>query len=346
MDLLVPVGLGNSGAVFLETSTRYGPVHSMWHDSIDTRVDASVGIGARKAWKDSFLGVNAFWDRTRLDGKWLSSRGVGTELILSPAPERYCDLSLNLYQGGGVDAQLGYMFPVLDKGLDMRLKVEKYRFFDSDFVLGWKAGFDLLSADRTFALTYEYGQDSRRPSYHAVGCSLSLAFQLENIFSLKNPFLEPDPFRPGERTMEAKLSSQVKRAWRQPGTVVAARSTPQGKRWTTPGKVRWTRDDKPKESEIGREEKNRCSERVIDGCCEKPRGRNDWDEQYCTKQLCDRGRSTGEKDGFKCTLGKDCLGKICAAVVWGASEYLYRWTFGPYELNSEERERIRMENLR
>jgi hypothetical protein len=245
IGLLLPVRLWESTALFAEGRAGFENTAFDGLQVRDGRVDYGVGGGYRTIWFNGWLfGVNVFWDRAFLDHDWYTSTGFGFESDLALGKNDTLDMSLNLYRGGGADLETGYTFPVLNDHADFRIMAGKYRFYDGEFILGWKAGFDLATPDRTFAIAYEFSQDSRHPACHAVGLQASLAFSLENLFHGKNPFLTPDPTYPGRRDIQSRLSSNVERSWRHPDSVVRARNTPIGNKWTTPGRIRnplWTR---------------------------------------------------------------------------------------------------------
>lgn len=277
------------------------------------------------------VGTNVFWDTSRLSGDWYSSPGFGFEFA-SHSAQGVWDLILNFYRGGGIDLKAGYTFPVWEDRLDMRLYAEKYRFFDGDFILGSKGGVEISSPDRFLTLSYAYGQDSRDPQYHLAACSLTVPFSLEKIFSGKNPFEMPVP--PGRETRytERLKSEGVKRAWRSPDTVVEARHTPQGERWTTPGKLAdlsWSWKPTTETAKSAKEDPT------------PPRQAKD-----CR---CEQADKTGSDIRLVSSLLSWFLGTgpgtaLClGAATYAGGDYAYRNAFGPFEIEPYELEQIKQE---
>ncbi|MFC1833980.1 inverse autotransporter beta domain-containing protein [Thermodesulfobacteriota bacterium] len=206
LDFFLPLDLEPLGTLFSEVRWEIEDPFHRSASPTSRRADLSLGAGLRRMLaKGWILGINWFYDSTNMGETWHSSTGFGLESVIDLEPviglaeNHSFDTTINIYQGGGINAELGYTRAVLLDHLDLRISASKYRFFDREFILGWKSGVELISPDQTFVIKYEYGQDSRDPSHHSISCSVSLAFQLENLFSGKNPFLKPDPFHPGIR---------------------------------------------------------------------------------------------------------------------------------------------------
>lgn len=315
MDFLLPAKFDRSFSLFLESRAEYQNVLSNLWNSADQRFDLGVGLGWRKVWPGVMFGTNAFWDTSRLSADWYGSPGIGIEFA-AHGRNLVWDAILNFYRGGGIDLAGGFTFPILEDRLDMRLHAGKYRFFDGEFILGSKCGVAVSSPDRFLSVSYEYGQDSRNPEFHSFACSLTVPFQLDRIFEGKNPVELPVPPGRGTRYSERLQSEGVKRAWRKPDTVVEARNTAQGERWTTPGKLTDT---------------------------------TLWE----TKQVVEEGNgadkpNTNSENSLGCalvTLLNTDVGKGLFAM-WAAylgCNYTYRNAFGPFKIEPYELERIKKE---
>jgi hypothetical protein len=341
MDFFLPARLSGSSSVFLESRSEYQRSLAKFPPSPDRRFDLGLGLGWRKVWDGGvMIGTNAFLDASRLDGDWYSAPGFGIEFA-SHSRDRVWDAILNVYRGGGIDLKVGRTFPVLEDRLDMRLYVEKYRFFDGEFILGHKGGVELSSPNRFVTISYAYGQDSRDPEYHAVSCSLAIPFSLDKILSGKNPIEIPDPSGRETRYSERLKSEGVKRARRIPDTVVEARRTPQGRRWTTPGKLSdsmfWASKPSKSETQTAKTEKadTTAAHKSKDCCSEKT-------EKVDKKTSSGPGLLDlllGGPKGSCVVLGTICL----AGATYLGGDYTYRNAFGPFELEPHELDRIKQE---
>ena len=142
--------------------------------------------------------------------------------------------------------------------------------------------------------------------------------------------MRPDP---DLRYSERLKAQGVKRAWRQPGTVVEARSTHQGERWTTPGKlsdtILWStkRDTK---SETASNDNSKTCRKPKDCSCEQPKKEEE-------------ERSLGSSL-LSWMLGTKTGGTILAVgATYLAGDYAYRNAFGHFEIEPYEMERIKQE---
>jgi hypothetical protein len=334
MDMLLPARIGGTSLLFLESRAECQVPFSRVSSWADHRFDLGLGLGLRKVWDDKvMLGANGFLDSSRLDGDWYSSPGFGLEFARAWSSAVW-DVTLNAYSGGGIDLQSGFTFPIAHKNLDMRLFAEKYRFFDGEFILGSKGGVEVSIPGRLLAVSYEYGQDSRNPEYHALACSLSVPFSLERIFSGKNPFEMPEPKKPAARYAERINSDRVKRTWSSPDTVVEARHTPQGKRWTTPGRLAdsifWSKTPATANATTQKADSNTCCRDT---------------ERYCRCCKCEREKKTDENEtrDDSSTIGTLWTAIYAAGATYLAGDYAYRNVFGPFELEPYELDRVRQE---
>ncbi len=204
------------------------------------RVDLSFGGGYRTMLgTNTLLGVNGFYDTSRLYNKWYSSGGVGLEYAANVAGDDAIDLNFNWYgnlfnrdvlinafrnNGNSFDLEAGYSHALFKRSLDLRLKLIGYQFDIGSAVQGWRGGADLTTRDGIFTLRYEYGHDRIDGYYNTVGGFVNVGFQLENLLSGESPFTFPEPVFKSPRDLRRLLGLKVKRNWHQPEAVVLARA--------------------------------------------------------------------------------------------------------------------------
>lgn len=205
------------------------------------RVDLSLGGGYRTMLGEgTFLGVNGFYDTSRLYNKWYSSGGVGLEMAATVGGDDAVDLNFNWYgnlfnrdvlvnafrnKGNSFDVEAGYSHALFDHALDLRLKVIGYQFDVGQRVGGWRGGADLTTRDGMFTLRYEHGFDAINGHYDTLGGFLNVGFQLENVLSGESPFAMPQPVFRSPRDLRRLLGLKVKRNWHQPAAAVQARAS-------------------------------------------------------------------------------------------------------------------------
>lgn len=206
------------------------------------RVDLSIGGGYRTMLGAStFLGVNGFYDTSRLFNTWYSSGGVGLEFAASAAGDDAIDLSFNWYgnlfnrdvlvnafrnKGNSFDAEVGYSHALFDHAMDLRLKVVGYQFDIGDTVGGWRCGTDLTTRNGVLTLRYEYGRDRLNGDYNTVGGFVTAGFNLGDVLEGESPFTLPAPVFRSPRDLRRLLGLKVKRNWHQPEAVVLAKAAP------------------------------------------------------------------------------------------------------------------------
>ncbi len=210
LDAFMPVGLSRRTRFFGEGHASFQDFWRTIGGQSNNRVDLSFGGGVRQILGDTrYVGVNAFYDTTRLGGRWFSSGGFGLELWGNLAGSDSIDLSFNYYGDlfsgpntivnafrrgkGNFDIEAGYSKPLLNESLDLRLKVRGYQFNSGDNIYGWAAGADLSTNDRLLSLRYEVAQDKLNGTYHTVGGFVSVGFDLGNLVAFENPFVRRRP---------------------------------------------------------------------------------------------------------------------------------------------------------
>jgi len=231
VDYLLPVNLTNNSVVF-------GEAHGNWWNFLkkpvggaSNRIDLSFGGGYRQMLADQFLvGVNGFYDTSRLYNKWYPSGSIGLELAFNVGTNDAVDLNANWYgnifsstdiinafrnHGGSYDIEAGYSHALFDNSLDLRLKFTGYQFDIGNSVYGYKTGADLTTKDGMFMLRYEYGKDRINGQWNNIGAFVNVGFQIENIIRGESPFTATEPIFESPRNLRRMLSQKVKRDWNQ-----------------------------------------------------------------------------------------------------------------------------------
>lgn len=334
-DFVLPVPVGSDWTLYFEGRSEFENLLARNAFDPNSRIDTSLGTGFRVQPRPGhWIGANCFWDASRLGGAWYSAFGIGFETDFEISKNRGIDISFSRYQGGGLDMELGLNLSLAEESANVRLMVGKYRFFDGDYVLGWRAGIDVANSDRTLGVIYEFSQDSRTPQRHTVGIYASLALRLEDVFKGRNPFSSSPSGTRFVRTAESRRGDSAQRMWRLPRTVVAARNTPQGKWWSGPGKVKYEADYVPNLiSRVGLNRPIQLFGKVDDSDEQYDwTEKCEWAEKYNMPEACLRvtHRDSSAK-GKKPVSLSSWLGRLIAAGVYSGFDYSYRFLFGPYE---------------
>jgi hypothetical protein len=236
LDLLAPVGLSEDSVVF-------GEVHNEWRDFWKTvtrganhRVDLSIGGGYRTILGgDTMVGVNAFYDTTRLGRRWYPSGGVGLETAaLIPGGDEVdltfnwygnmfrSDVLANVFRRGpsNYDFQAGYSHELWDGGPDLRLSGTGYRFSSGSGVFGWRAATELTTRDRMFTVKYQAAHDRVNRTYHTVGAFVKVGLRLGALLDGESPFEAPEPIFKSPRNLKRLLTEKTRRRWGGPASIV------------------------------------------------------------------------------------------------------------------------------
>src|SRR5271157_213002 len=238
-DYLLPFSLSPDSMIFGEAHTEF---QDFWKTrSFNNRVDMSFGGGYRTLLKcNTLLGVNGFYDTSRLGSTWYSSGSVGFQmaaLIGSDAIDLNfnwygqlfnSNVILNAFRYGpsNYDFEAGYSHELWNGGPDLRLKMTGYKFDVGNSVYGWNTGAELKSRDGMFVLKYDVGHDKVNQTYQTVGGFVNVGFQLENLLKGESPFTMPEPIFKSPRSLRYMLTQKVKRDWHQPTAVVLLRNSP------------------------------------------------------------------------------------------------------------------------
>ncbi len=253
-DYLLPFKLNSDSVLFGEAHAEgwdfwkrpavdvgAAPGFTTTTSATSNRVDLSFGGGYRTMLgANTLLGLNGFYDTSRLFNKWYSSGGVGLEMAATVGGDDAVDVNFNWYgnlfnrdvlinafrnKGNSFDVEAGYSHALLDHAMDLRLKLVGYQFDIGTAVQGWRGGADLTTRDGMFTLRYEHGRDRINGDYNTVGGFVTVGLQLENLLNGESPFTFPEPVFKSPRDLRRLLGLKVKRNWHQPEAVVLARST-------------------------------------------------------------------------------------------------------------------------
>jgi hypothetical protein len=220
-DYLLPFSLGCNSEVFGEAHTEF---ERFWNtlksaftrgdtttykNGFNNRVDLSFGGGFRSFVRhDTLVGVNGFYDTSRLGGTWYSSGGLGFEMAALVGGNDAIDLNFNWYGKlfnstvianafrygpSNFDFQAGYSHELWNGGPDLRLSATGYKFDIGESVWGWNAGAELKTRGNMFVLKYAVGNDKVDRTYQTIGGFINVGFQLENLFRGESPFTKPEP---------------------------------------------------------------------------------------------------------------------------------------------------------
>lgn len=259
LDYLLPLSLGSDSAVFGEA---HGEFTNFWktvqrlfrggntittQSSFNERTDLSLGGGYRTILNENtLLGVNGFFDTTKLGSRWYSSGGVGFEFAALLPGYDAVDLTFNWYGNlfnsnvlanafrrgpQNYDFQAGYSHELWDGGPDLRLHATGYKFSSTTGVYGLRGGAELKSPDGMFSVQYEASDDRINGTYHSVGGFVNVGLQIENLLVGESPFTAPEPIFRSPRNLRKYLTGKVYRLFWQP----AAAST--GTSCTCPGEI-------------------------------------------------------------------------------------------------------------
>jgi hypothetical protein len=224
-DYLAPFGLSKDSVVFGEAHTEF---QSFWNTpGFNNRVNVSLGGGYRAILRDrTLLGVNGFYDTTRLGGQWYSSGSAGVEMAALLPGNDALDLNFNWYGrllNGNVirsalnyglsnfDAEAGYSHELWEGGPDLRLKIAGYQFDAGARIDGYNAGAEFKTRDGVLTFKYEVGNDRINGAYQTVGGFLNVGFGVDMLFKGESPFEFPEPIFKSPRNLRRFLVRNVAR---------------------------------------------------------------------------------------------------------------------------------------
>jgi len=250
-DYLLPISLSRDSTLFGEAHTEFQDFRNTTASAstsgtttrtvsgFNNRTDMSFGGGYRTLHRhDTLLGVNGFYDTSRLGGNWYSSGSVGFETAVLVSGDDALDINFNWYGRlfesdvirnafrygpANYDFEAGYSHQLWEGGPDLRLRVKGYQFDIGTRVYGGNAGAELKSRDGMFSLKYDVGNDKINQTYQTIGGFVNVGFQLENVLKGESPFTMPEPIFKSPRNLRQMLTQKVNRDWHQPSSVVLTR---------------------------------------------------------------------------------------------------------------------------
>ncbi len=240
LDYLLPIPVGSISTVFGEAHFNLQDFWKTLTGGANNRADLSFGGGYRTLLgSNKLVGVNAFYDTTRLGSRWYNSGGLGVEMAALVAGYDSIDLNFNWYGNlfnanvlanafrrgpSNFDFQTGYSHELYAGGPDLRLHACGYRFSAGGGVYGWRAGAELKTRDGLFSVKYEAAHDRINGTYHSTGGFVNVRLQLERLFRSENPFVRPEPIFRSPRNLRRLLTQPVYREYYQPSSVVVSKS--------------------------------------------------------------------------------------------------------------------------
>lgn len=238
-DYLVPFRVSGDSLLFGEAHYENQDFWKRSGGETTYRQDLSLGGGVRRVFSDrAFLGLNGFFDTTRLFGQWYSSGGVGLEMVAVTPGEGAIELNFNWYgnllnrselvnalrnRAGSWDIEAALHQPLFHQAVDLRLNATAYDLNIGTPVYGWRAGAELTPKDGFFTLKYEHGYDRINGSYNTVGGYINVGFSLDNLIKGTSPFDAPQPVFGSPRNLKRLLTQKVRRNWHQPTAAVLTR---------------------------------------------------------------------------------------------------------------------------
>ncbi|MGO8820182.1 MAG: inverse autotransporter beta domain-containing protein, partial [Desulfomonilaceae bacterium] len=236
-DYLKPFSLDKESFIFGEAHVEgwnfwnSGSLNGWSGGRVNNRVDVSLGGGYRKFFgNQALVGINGFYDTTRLTGQWFSSGGLGLQAAWLLPGSDALDLNFNWYGQlfnsyewtntfrygpSNYDLEAGYSHEIWNGGPDLRLKIRGYHFYIGSNLNGWTGGAELKSRDGMLVLKYEVGYDRLDYTYQTIGGYVNVGFQLENLLKGESPFTAPTPIFRSPRNLSYMASQPVKRNWNQ-----------------------------------------------------------------------------------------------------------------------------------
>ncbi len=237
-DYFLPVKLGAESGVFGEAHTEW---QSFWKaPGFNNRVDVSLGGGYRTLLRNkAMVGVNGFYDTSRLGELWYSSGSVGFETAALLSGSDALDLRANWYGKlfnssvivdafrygpSNYDFQAGFSHELWNGGPDFRVSATGYQFDVGNRVYGWNTGAELKSRDGVFVVKYAVGRDPINSTYQTVAAFVNVGFRMENILRGESPFIMPQPIFNSPRSILTWLDSTLStlRNFSQPASALIA----------------------------------------------------------------------------------------------------------------------------
>ena len=212
---------------------------------LDERTDLSFGGGYRNLLNPSLmLGVNGFYDTSKLGTHWYDSGGVGLEMAALGPGYGLVELSFNyygeLFQGrnsiinafrkgpGNFDISARYSIELGDCGPDLRLKATGYQFDTGTKQYGVTTEAELRTRNGMFSVKAGTGHDPVNGWYHTVGGFVNMGLNFANLLRAESPFEMPEPIFRSPRNLRRLLTQKVDRNYISPPATAARTHGAQG----------------------------------------------------------------------------------------------------------------------
>ncbi len=205
-DFFVPLGLSRGSTLFGQAHVEFQDYWRLPFAGAHHRVDVSSGAGYRRVLsRNVLLGVNAFYDSTRILSDWYSSAGAGAEAVFMLPNFDIIDLTWNYYGNlsrgrhgsdgqilngpPNTDFEIGFSHAIFGRNPDFRARINAYNYDTTQNIWGFKGGADLTALDGAMILRAEIGRDQLYGTYQTVGAFVNIPIRLDNVFSFKSPFV-------------------------------------------------------------------------------------------------------------------------------------------------------------
>ncbi len=253
LDYVLPANVSGDQAFFGEAHAEFTnfwkTISSIWRrvetsppafttitttrSGFNERTDLSIGGGYRKLLSPSLmLGVNGFYDTTRLGSRWYGSGGLGFEMAALGAGNDLIELIFNYYgdifQGrngiinafrngpGNFDVSARYSVELGEYGADLRLKATAYQFDIGTKRYGWNTEAEVRTRNGMFSAKAGTGHDPVNGWYHTVGGFVNVGLDFSNLLNGESPFGMPEPIFRSPRNLRRLLTQKVDRNYMSP----------------------------------------------------------------------------------------------------------------------------------
>ncbi len=253
VDYLIPFKIDGDTTVYGEAHGEFQNLSIAQPGSPNNSTELCFGGGYRRMLgKHTMVGLNSFFDTTKLSGTWYSSATAGLEFASMISGHDAIDFIFNWY-GKALDAtifgtspayaasaatanfgnanfdfQVGYSHELYNGGPDLRLSATGYKLECGSNLYGYYGGAELKSRDGVYVVKYDVGYDNAFDVYQSVAAFVNMGLQLENLLDGKNPFVKPKPIFQSPRNMTTLTQAKPSRNWKH--TTQAATSALVGAR--------------------------------------------------------------------------------------------------------------------
>ena len=181
------------------------------------------------------LGVNGFYDTTKLGSRWYGSGGIGFEMAALCAGNDLVELTFNcygnLFQGrnsiinafgegpSNFDVSARYSIELGNYGPDLRLKATGYQFDIGARRYGYNTEAEVRTRNGMFSVKAGTGYDPVNGRYHTVGCFVNVGLDFANLLNGESPIEMPEPIFRSPRNIRRLLTQKVDRGYVSPRAI-------------------------------------------------------------------------------------------------------------------------------